>query len=169
MKTQEVPHFYGVGPDVNFGGILLDGRFLNNRFPDSNSVSWRLLGSFSASQRYKVRRCCMKPQDVTISCGGVSILTLAAFYSMADSSTTAARTLILFPGGCWAHSRLHTGVACKLTMSLSPVEGVSMLTPSELYLMADSSTTTAQIPIRSPGGCWAHRQLHNNIRFVSVT
>ena len=33
---------------------------------------------------------------------GVLCITLAEFYSIADSSTTAARIPILFAGGCWA-------------------------------------------------------------------
>ena len=36
-------------------------------------------------------------------------------------------------------------------------------------LIEDYSTTTARIPILLPGGCWARRQLHTGIRYVSVT
>jgi len=36
--------------------------------------------------------------------------TLAEFYSMADSSTTAGCIPILFLGGFWAHRQLHAGI-----------------------------------------------------------
>ena len=39
---------------------------------------------------------------------------------------------------------------------------------AKLYSIADSSTTIAGIPIRIAGGCWAQRQLHAGIRYVSV-
>ena len=35
--------------------------------------------------------------------------------------------------------------------------------------MADFSTTVIGIPILIVGGCWARRQLHAGIRYVSVT
>ena len=34
--------------------------------------------------------------------------------------------------------------------------------------MADSSTTAARISILFLGGCWARRQLHGGIRYVSM-
>ena len=70
MKTQEVTVFCGGGINVNPGGILLDGRFLPNHEAYSNSVSWRLLGSEVATQRYKVRPYRMKTHEVTVFCGG---------------------------------------------------------------------------------------------------
>ena len=92
---------------------------------------------------------------------------------MVDSSTTATRMLILYAGGCRARSQLHNGirfvfVASKPMRSLSPVEGVFMLTLAEFYSMTDSSTTAGRIPFLFPGGCWAQSQRHNGIRFVSV-
>ena len=66
----------------------LDGRILHNRWPDSNSVFWRLLGSTPATRRYKVRLCRTKTHEIAVLCGGVRVA-LAKFYSMADSSTTA--------------------------------------------------------------------------------
>ena len=36
--------------------------------------------------------------------------TLAEFYSMADSSTTAAGIPILFAGGCWVRRQLRNGI-----------------------------------------------------------
>ena len=83
MKTQEVPVFYGGNHNVNPGGILLDCRLLHNCSSDSNSVSWRLLGSFLATQWYKVRPYAIKADEVVVLCGGS---TLAEFYSKADSS-----------------------------------------------------------------------------------
>lgn len=35
-------------------------------------------------------------------------------------------------------------------------------------MIPDSSTTTAQIPILSLGGCWAWAQLDKGIRFISI-
>ena len=99
IKTHEIAVFYGGDINVNAGGTLLYGRLLHNRCTDSNSDFGRLLGLISASQRYKVRLYRMKTQEVTVHSGGS---TLAEFYSMADSSTTAGRIPILFPGGCWA-------------------------------------------------------------------
>jgi len=79
--------------------------------------------------------------------------------SMADYSTTAARILILFAGGCWAGCQLHTSIryvciAPKPMRLLSSVEGVRVAL-AEFYSMADSSTTAARIPIPFAGGCWA--------------
>ena len=99
IKTHEIAVFYGGGINVNPGGILLDGRFLHNHCTDSNSDFRRLLGLISASQQYKVRLCRMETQEVAVRSGGG---TMAEFYLMADSSTTAARISILFSGGCWA-------------------------------------------------------------------
>jgi len=99
IKTHEIGVFCGGGLDSP-GGILLDGRFLHNRWVYSNSVSWRLLGLSLATQWYMVCPYHMKTQEVADLCGGT---TLAEFYSMADSSTTAGRIPILFLEGCWAH------------------------------------------------------------------
>ena len=70
IKTHEIAVFCGGGIKVNPGGILLDSRFLHNRCTDSNSDCGRLLGSISASQRYKVRPYRMKTQEVTVLCEG---------------------------------------------------------------------------------------------------
>ena len=115
MKTQEVAVFYGGGHHVNPGGILLDGRFLHNHCPDSNSVCWRLLGRFSATQRYKVRPYAIKTDEVVVFCKGS---TLTELYSMADTSTTATRIPILFFGGCWARRRLSAGIRYVSTPSI---------------------------------------------------
>ena len=69
IKAHEIAVFCGGGLDWP-GGILLDGRFLHNHWVYSNSVSWRLLSSSVATQRYKVRLYRMKTQEVTVLCGG---------------------------------------------------------------------------------------------------
>ena len=69
IKTHEIAVFCRGGVNVNPGGILLDSRFLHNHSTDSNSDCGRLLGSISASQRYKVRLCHMKTQEVSVFCG----------------------------------------------------------------------------------------------------
>ena len=43
----------------------LDGRYLHNRGPDSNSVFWRLLGSTPATRQYKVRPYTVNIHEVT--------------------------------------------------------------------------------------------------------
>ena len=63
------------------------------------------------------------------SMDGVTMLTLAEFHSMADSSTAAAPIPILFAGGCWAASQLHKGIKyvptpLKPMKLLSSVEAV---------------------------------------------
>ena len=69
IKTPEIAVFCGGGLDWP-GGILLDGRFLHNHCVYSTSVSWRLLSSSVATQRYKVRLYRMKTQEVTVFCEG---------------------------------------------------------------------------------------------------
>ena len=115
MKTQEVTVFCEEILRQYHGGILLDGRFLHNHCTDSNSDCGTLLGLASASQRYKVRLYRMKTQEVTVHSGG---RTLAEFYLMADSSTTAAQISILPFGGCWARRSLHNGIRYISTPSI---------------------------------------------------
>jgi len=98
---------------------------------------------------------------------------LAILYSTADNSTTAGRILMLFAGGCWARRQLpnsvrYVSVASILRNSLSSVEGVSGIMLAIFYSTADSSTTAGRILMLFAGGCWARRQLHNGIRYVSV-
>ena len=52
------------------GDILLDGGLLHNRWADFDSVCGRLLGSTPASQRYKVRLCRIRTQEIAVFCGG---------------------------------------------------------------------------------------------------
>ena len=61
----------------------------------------------SASRRYRVRPYRMKGQEVADLFEGI---TLAEFYSMADSSTTVRGIPIRIAGGCWAGCRLHAGI-----------------------------------------------------------
>jgi len=51
-----------------------------------------------------------KPMKSLSSLQGVSGMKLAIFYSMADYSTTAGRTLLLFAGGCWTRRQLRGGI-----------------------------------------------------------
>ena len=51
------------------GGISLNGWLLHNRYRYSNSDWGRLLGSMTASRRYKVRPCRIKTQDFAGLCG----------------------------------------------------------------------------------------------------
>ena len=51
-----------------------------------------------------------KAMKLLSSVEGVSILPLAEFYSMEDSSTTTTRIPILFAEGCWTRSQLHKGI-----------------------------------------------------------
>ena len=66
MKSQEVTVFCEGSLRLYPGGILLDSGFFHNRCTDSNSDSGRLLGWISASQRYKVRLCRMRTQEVAV-------------------------------------------------------------------------------------------------------
>ena len=50
--------------------ILLDGRFLHNRYRYSNSDCGRLLGLTSASRRYRVRPYAMKTHEVSLCAEG---------------------------------------------------------------------------------------------------
>ena len=91
---------------------------------------------------------------------------------MADFSATVRGIPIWIAGGCWARRQLHAGiryvpVALKPRISLASMEGRHS-TLAEFYSMADYSTTVRGIPIRIAGGCWARRQLHAGIRYVSV-
>ena len=49
---------------------MLDGRLLHNRCTDFDSVFWRLLGSTSATRRYKVCDCRIKTHEIAVFCGG---------------------------------------------------------------------------------------------------
>jgi len=81
--------------------------------------------------------------------------------------------LILFVGGCWARRQLHAGiryvsVASELRNSLSSVEGVLCSNPGGILLdgrlLHDYLTDSNWFAV----GCWAQRQLHAGIRYVSV-
>jgi len=72
----------------------------------------------------------------------VLVLKLAILCSMADYSTTARQTLMLFVGGFWAWGQLanrirYTSVVSKPMNSLSSVEGVLGLKPAIFYSTAD--------------------------------
>ena len=70
-------------------------------------------GCWARSQLYNGIRfvpIALKLRKSLSSVEGVTMLTLAEFYSMADSSTTTAPIPFLFAGGCWARSQLHNGI-----------------------------------------------------------
>jgi len=69
IKTQEIAVFCGEDLYSSPGDILLDSRLLHNRWTDFDALCGRLLGSMSASQRYKVRLCRIKTQEVAVFCG----------------------------------------------------------------------------------------------------
>ena len=90
----------------------------------------------------------------------IFIVALAIIYSMADYSTTAARILILFAGGCWALHQPFNGiryvsVTSKPRKSLSSVERIFIVALAIFYSMADYSTTTRRILMLFVGDCWS--------------
>jgi len=56
-----------------------------------------------------------KPMKSLSSVPGVSSINLAILYSILDMSTSDARTLILFAGGCWAWRRLSNRIGMSLS------------------------------------------------------
>ena len=99
MKTQEVTDSCGGSHYIKLGGIIFDRIFLHNHCSDSNSVSSRWLGSISASQPYKACPYRIATEEVAVP---AEYYTLAEFYSIADSSTTAVAISNLFLGRFWA-------------------------------------------------------------------
>jgi len=100
----------------------------------------------------------------------IFIVALAIFYSMADYSTTAGRTLLLFAGDRWARRQLSNGiryasVASKLMNSLSSVEGGLGIKLAIFYSTAVYSTTTGRILMLFAGGCWPWHRLYNDIKY----
>jgi len=69
IKTHEVAVFCAGCIRYQAGDILLDGRYLHNRLSDFDSVCGRLLGLTPAFQRYKVRLCRIKTQEIAVFCG----------------------------------------------------------------------------------------------------
>jgi len=70
IKTQEIAVFCGGCIRYQAGDILLDSRVLHNRWTGFDSVCGTLLGSTPAIQRYKVRLCRIKTQEIAVFCGG---------------------------------------------------------------------------------------------------
>jgi len=69
IKTHEIAVFCAGCIRYQGGDILLDGRYLHNRWLDFDSVCGRLLGLTLAFQRYKVRLCRIKTQEIAVFCG----------------------------------------------------------------------------------------------------
>jgi len=70
IKTHEIAAFCAGCIRYQAGDILLDGIYLHNRWLDFDSVCGRLLGLTPAFQRYQVRLCRIKTQEIADSCGG---------------------------------------------------------------------------------------------------
>jgi len=72
METQESTVFCGryIRSHWQGGDILLDGRLLHNRLTGFDALCGRLLGLMPASQRYIVRLCRIRTQDIALLCGG---------------------------------------------------------------------------------------------------
>jgi len=69
IKTHEIAVFCVGCIRYQAGDILLDGRYLHNRWTDFGSVCGRLLGLTPAFQRYKVRLCRIRTQEIAVFCG----------------------------------------------------------------------------------------------------
>ena len=69
IKTHEIAVFCAGCIRYQAGDILLDSRYLHNRWFDFDSVCGRLLGLTPAFQRYKVRLCRIKTQEIAVFCG----------------------------------------------------------------------------------------------------
>jgi len=68
IKAHEVAVFCAGCIRYQAGDILLDGRYLHSRWTDFDSVCGRLLGLTPAFQRYKVRLCHIKTQEIAVFC-----------------------------------------------------------------------------------------------------
>ena len=69
IKTQEIAVFCGEDLYSSHGDILLDSKLLHNRWTDLDALCGRLLALTPASQRYKVRLCRIKTQEIAVVCG----------------------------------------------------------------------------------------------------
>jgi len=68
IKTQEIAVFCGEDLYSSLGDILLDSRLLHNRSTDLDVLCGRLLALTPAAQRYKVRLCRIKTQEIAVFC-----------------------------------------------------------------------------------------------------
>jgi len=68
IKTHEIAVFCAGCIRYQAGDILRDGGYLHNRWSDFDSVCRRLLGLTPAFQRYKVRLCRIKAQEIAVFC-----------------------------------------------------------------------------------------------------
>jgi len=69
IKAQEIAVFCGEDLYSSHGDILLDSKLLHNRWTDLDALCGRLLALTPASQRYKVRLCRIKTQEIAVVCG----------------------------------------------------------------------------------------------------
>jgi len=70
IRAQEVAVLCGEDLYSSLGDILLNSRLLHSQWTDFDALCGALLGSMPASQRYKVRLCCMDTQESAVFCGG---------------------------------------------------------------------------------------------------
>ena len=69
IKTHEIAVFCAGCIRYQADDILLDGRYLHNCWTDLDSVCGRLLALTPAFQKYKVRLCHIKAQEIAVFCG----------------------------------------------------------------------------------------------------
>jgi len=101
IKTHEIAVFCAGYIRYQAGDILLDGRYLQSRSTDFDSVYGKLLGLTPASQRYKVRLCRIEGHE-SANHSESGLWTKVMESSMTDSSTTSCPILDLIAGDCWA-------------------------------------------------------------------
>jgi len=70
IKAPEIAVFCGEDLSGSPGDLLLDGGSLHSRWTDRESVCRRLLALMPAFQRYKVRLCRIKAQELAVFCRG---------------------------------------------------------------------------------------------------
>jgi len=99
----------------------LDGRSLDNRLTDFDSVTLMSLGSTPATRRYEVRLWRISIHGVHHSSES-GLLSLTILNSMSDSSTTVQPILIPSLERHWAQRQLHAGIKrvlrCQFSMEL---------------------------------------------------
>jgi len=89
----------------------LDGRCLHNRWADSGSDCWRLLGLMSATRWYKVCLCRIRTYG-SASPSESSLSTTVMEIPIADNSMSALPILDLIAGDCWPLHQLYNDIRC---------------------------------------------------------
>ena len=171
LKTDEVAVFCGGCIRYSAGHILLDDRLLYNWWTDFHSECGRLLGLTPASQRYKVRLCRIKTDEIAVICGGciryeagdVLLDGRLLHDCRTDFSSVYGRLLGSTPASQrykvrFCRIKTHNiAVCCRVCIRYQA--GI-------FYSIAYYSMTARRILIPFAGGCWARHQLRNGIRFI---